>query len=426
MLKALNIADHFTLMMDHEIRKSGLSGNFCALVFELDNSLDPNTIATKASRFIKRFPEANVRLTQQGRHYFWETQDTEENIFFHQQAENKKAALASIEAIINTEAAANEVAPVVFHLINTPSCSFFLLRWFHPICDAKGAELVMHYLLSDHDDLPQGDNPFTQITAKWGFWKKLKMMYQAKQHISQLDKTSSSLPKLQAVNADRLKFKLQRFDVDTSKIIMKHAMKEAGMTGTALYFIGCLMRAIEKTGCDEKEGFCVPYAINMRKRKALFPIFGNQVSFLFAQAKIDDVRERKKLFTSLKEQHKSTIRKGLDLALIPLMWAGSWLPLEKYGAIIRDTHRAEERSSFWFSYTGEPDPKITEIAGVPVKGMFQVSQVTAAPSLGMLVSQYNGEISLSFNYVTSQIEEVWIEKLIQQVSLELQNQDISC
>lgn len=424
MLTALNTADHFTLMMDHEIRKSGLSGNFCALIFELEAPLDSQALAEKASHFLRRFPEANVRLKQQGRRYFWQPNTGDSSILFTHHAPHQSQAHACIESIINTPAEAFDVAPITFHLINTPESAFFLLRWFHPICDAKGAELIVHYLLNDDEPpLAKAKSPFEQLTQKWGLWKKATMMFQAKKHIDQLDQTSSSLPKLNPVEADLLKFKLLKLNTETSKSIIKRAMKEAGMTSTALYFIGCLMRALEKTGCDEKAGFCVPYAMNMRKRKALWPLFGNQVSFLFAQASIDEVRDRKKLFTSLRTQHKTTIKSALDQALVPLMWAGSWLPLEKYGAIIRNTPQGEERSSFWFSYTGEPDPKITEIAGSAVKSMFQISQVTAAPSLGMLVSQYNGEITLSFNYISSQIESSWLKQVMQNISSELQGND---
>jgi len=423
MLTALNTADHFTLMMDHEIRKSGLAGNFCALVFELDEKLAPELFTIKTERFLQRFPEANVRLKQQGRCYFWQPYTQNSSIFFAHQAKHKDSAQKIIQSIINTEVSPCDATPITFHLINMPTGSFFLLRWFHPICDAKGAELIIHYFLHDDEIPPQGKSPFTLLTNKWSFWKKLGMMYKAKKYIDQLDQISSSLPKIKSVPADKLNFKLLNFDADTSKNIMQNAMKEAGMTGTSLYFIGCLMRALEKTGCQENNGFCVPYAMNMRKRKALFPLFGNQVSFLFAQASMEQVRDRKKLFTSLREQHKTTIRTGLDQALVPLMWAGSWLSLEKYGEIIRNTPQGEERSSFWFSYTGEPEPQVSEIAGTKVKTMFQLSQVTSAPSLGMLVSQYNGEITLSFNYIANQIQDTWLSALTEQLSKELINID---
>jgi len=55
--------------------------------------------------------------------------------------------------------------------------------------------------------------------------------------------------------------------------------------------------------------------------------------------------------------------------------------------------------------------------------MFQLSQVTSAPSLGMLVSQYSGEITLSFNYVANQIQSEWLNTVIEKLSKELINID---
>ncbi|OIO74038.1 MAG: hypothetical protein AUJ57_03230 [Zetaproteobacteria bacterium CG1_02_53_45] len=423
MLRPLNTADHFTLMMDHEIRQSGLAGNFCALVFKLASHPDAEILSSRANAFVARFPETNVRLIQKGRRYFWQSnRDRKPSLFFHHTAETSEAGLDLIGDIINTATPATAAAPVAFHLIDMPGHSYFLLRWFHPICDAKGAELIVHHLLGD-ENKAEGEDAFAQLTAKWGVWKKIGMMYRAKRHIDSMDTISSSLPRTTAVVADRLKFHVMHFDNDTSKQIMARSMKEAGMMGTALYFIGCLMRALDRVGCDEGQGFCVPYAMNMRKRKALFPLLGNQVSFLFAQANLQQVRDRKQLFTSLREQYKATVRSGLDHALVPLMEAGSWLPLEKYGRIIRNTPKGRERSSFWFSYTGEPDPKLTEIAGAQVTSMFQLSQVTAAPSLGMLVSQYNGAITLSFNYVASQIAPEWLDALTKEMAAQLKGEE---
>ncbi|MDX8389136.1 MAG: hypothetical protein R8M38_01465 [Mariprofundaceae bacterium] len=421
MQRPLNTSDHFTLMMDHEIRQSGLAGNFCAIVFELESNPNVEELILRTKSLIKRFPEINVRLTQQGRHYLWQSNpDKEPNLLFHHTVNNRSTALKVIEKIINTNTPAHLTAPVAFHVIDMPEGSFFLLRWFHPICDAKGAELIIYHLLTDHSsEEAQGEDAFTQLTKKWGFWKKIGMLYRAKRHIDALDKTSSSLPLTTEATANQLKFHVMHFDIDTSKQIMSRAMKEAGMTGTALYFIGCLMRALEKSGCDEKDGFCVPYAMNMRKRKSLFPLCGNQVSFLFAQANMKQVRDRKELFSSLRSQHKETVRSGLDHALLPLMEAGSWLSLEKFGRIIRNTPRGHERSSFWFSYTGESDPKVTDIGGAKVASMFQLSQVTAPPSLGMLVSQYAGTITLSFNYVANQIDQQWFDSLTEIMANEL-------
>jgi hypothetical protein len=419
--RKLNTADHMTLMFDHEIRRSGLAGNFCAIVYELEGSPDVARLAQRAERFVERFPETDVRLKQQGRRYYWEPNQQKANLFLHHSTNSREAGLSVIEEILNRAQEWEAAVPVTFHLVESPPCGFFLIRWFHPICDAKGAELIMHHFLNDEEVQP-GEDAFARLTSKWSIWKKLGLMFRAKRQIDRLDRLSSSLPTGYEARQGRLKFHTVSFDAETTKSIMMRSMKEAGMTATALYFIGCLMRALTHTGCLEKEGFCVPYALNVRKRKALFPLVGNQVTFLFAQASMEQVAERSVLFTTLREQYKQAVRDGLDHAMIPLMEAGSWLTLEKFGNIIRTGPKGGERSSFWFSYTGEPEPKLESVGGVPTTAMFQISQVTAPPSLAMLVNQYNGILTFSFSYIDQGIDRQWLNALIVNLSAELQGQ----
>jgi hypothetical protein len=163
----------------------------------------------------------------------------------------------------------------------------------------------------------------------------------------------------------------------------------------------------------------VPYAANLRRRKALSPMFGNQVSFLFAQAGRDTVRSRQQLFAHLREQNRAAIRQGLDHAMLPLMQAGSWLSLEKYGRIVRNSPNGRERSSFWFSYTGEMEPEPEAIAGCPVRGMYQVSQVSSPPGLGLLASIFQGRLVLSYNCINNQVQGDWLERLTQAMTAEL-------
>jgi len=421
-VRPINTADHFTLMMDHEIRQSGLAGNFCGLVFHLSEQPNAGMLGQKVDAFVQRFPDVQVRLSRQGRHYVWSQCPAESgDHFFRYSAGDREQAMAVIRGIINRDEAVASAIPVGFHLVEMPGCAYLVLRWFHPLCDARGAELIMHHLLND-EDVDDAVDPFFEQQQRWGLWRKFRMMVQAKRHIAVLDQTENCLPVSRDAAADELDFHIERLDAETSATILKQARKDAGMTGTALYFIGCMMRAMDRSGCNDGEGFCVPYAMNMRKSKALYPLFGNQVSFLFAQAGLEQVRDRKELFATLREQHKQTVRSGLDVALVPLMQAGSWLPLEKYGRIIRNTPSGSERSSFWFSYTGEPTSRTQSIAGAPVETMFQLSQVTSPPSLALLVSLLDGRITLSFNYIASQIDKGWLMSLVEAVKFELQGE----
>ena len=422
-LPRLNPADHFTLVLDHEIRKSGLAGNYCALVLELDGIPGHAEIARRCSVFARRFPLAVACLSRQGRQYAWIPSGDDSLPFQVSKLDTDDAACRQqrVLELVNQGAPVSASAPFELHLIEATDHSLLVLRWFHPATDAKGAELVLHQLFSDSQAAQQSQpSPVERLQQQWGWWRKFRLGRQAVLNIRGLDRHASVLPLEPQRPADRLTLKLVRYDTAQTAQILVNARNQSGMTGTTLYLIGCMMRAMEATGAtQEGEAYCVPYAANLRRRKALSPLFGNQVSFLFAQAGRDLLRSRQRLFTHLREQNRAAIRQGLDHAMLPLMQAGSWLSLDKYGRIVRNSPSGRERSSFWFSYTGEMEPEPEAIAGCRVRGMYQVSQVSSPPGLGLLASIFRGRLVLSFNCINNQVQGDWLECLTQAMTAEL-------
>ena len=423
----LNPADHFTLVLDYEIRKSGLAGNYCALVLELDGIPDPAEITQRCRQFASRFPLAVARLSRQGRQYAWVPSSENSLPFLISKQDTGDAASQQqrLLEIVNKGAPVSASAPFELHLIEAADHSLLVLRWFHPATDAKGAELVLHHLFNDSLPVqPPQPSPVERLQQQWGWWRKFRLGRQAVLNIRGLDRHASVLPVPAQQPAGRLKLKQVRYDREQTTRILAHAREQSGMTGTTLYLIGCMMRAMEVTGAtQEGEAYCVPYAANLRRRKALSPMFGNQVSFLFAQAGRDTVRSRQQLFTHLREQNRAAVRQGLDHAMLPLMQAGSWLSLEKYGRIVRNSPSGRERSSFWFSYTGEMEPEPGAIAGCPVRGMYQVSQVSAPPGLGLLANLFQGRLVLSYNCINNQVQGDWLERLTQAMTAALLDLD---
>ena len=426
-VQRLNPADHFTLVLDYEIRKSGLAGNYCALVLELDGIPDAAEITRRSRHFASRFPLAVARLSRLGRQYAWVPSGDDSLPFQISKLDTDDVASRErrLLEIVNQGTPVSESAPFELHLIAATDHSLLVLRWFHPATDAKGAELVLHHLFTDSLRVqPPQPSPVERLQQQWGWWRKFRLGRQAALNIRGLDRHASVLPVTAQQPADRLVLKQVRYDREQTAQILANAREQSGMTGTTLYLIGCMMRAMETTGAtQEGDAYCVPYAANLRRRKALSPVLGNQVSFLFAQAGRDIVRSRQQLFTHLREQNRAAIRQGLDHAMLPLMQAGSWLPLEKYGRIVRYSPSGRERSSFWFSYTGAMEPEPVAIAGCPVRGMYQVSQVSSPPGLGLLASLFQGRLVLSYNCINNQLQGDWLERLTQAMTAELLDLD---
>lgn len=404
-------------MMDREIRAAGLAGNLCALVLVLDGVPDADFIRHRCNAFQRRFPLAMARLVWRGKQYHWNHQ-AQQPIPFRlvhvDSADPQQRHRDELTTdVLNRPVEPESASPFELTLIVYGATSQLVLRWFHPAFDAKGAELVLYHLFGEGESGGQtAGSVLDKLLSDWGLWQKIKLGYRAKRMIEQLDQASSTLPSRQTTPSTGYAFDVTNLGRERSTLVFEHAKQQVGMTAISLYFIGCMMRALDKTRCEDPgDAYCVPYAMNLRRRKALFPVFGNQVSFLFAQAPCALVADRSGLFKHLREQSMMAVRQGYDRAMLPLMQAGSWLSLEKMGQIVRYSAKRRERASFWYSHTGEMDPEIVEVGGCAVKAVHPHSPVTAPPSLGLLVGQHQGAIILSLNFIPEHFAAGWIGQL---------------
>jgi NRPS condensation-like uncharacterized protein len=422
-IEVLNPADSFTLAMDEEIRKEGLSGSYGCFALELSNTPDIETLQQRINELCQRFPVLLASLQQRGRHFYWCKRKQMPQLFFqHCCPENQSEEdfqQTKIDQIINHKQARETITPIEFHLLTGTTKNTFFTRWIHPVCDARGADLILKYLCTEDAKqrqqfgLPETKPLVNLQLDKYRWWKKIGLLIKGKRYIEKLDRLQS----IQPFNTEQAP---QRLNYTITDLVIKLARKQVGLTGTSLYYIGCLMRALEKMN-PENEGaaYCAPYAFNLRKQRALAPMTGNHVCALFAQAPRDIVKDRQKLFIHLKQQNTDVIRQQQDYAFLPLMWAGSWLSLEEYGKILRLSSAGIERSSFWFSDVGRLNIPAHSFPGTEINNVFHVCQVTTPPGLAFLSCIYRNQLTLSYNFVEPLTNPEQIQALHQLVLAEL-------
>ena len=421
----LNPADYFTLVMDNEIRKDGLSGSYGGIVLELDAKPDIEVLAKRVAEFQSRFSLCRSRLTKQGKRYYWRESTDDEKILYLHHLNSRDETAPRLKELMNRRQALDKTVPLEFHVFCRPGGHRFFIRWLHPLCDAGGAGLILKFLLTDdlreRQQFNDDDSPIQNYLDRWSLWKKIGFFIKGKRHINGIDRLKSTLPVDDAVGPEQLDFQVVRFTRQQTEVIGQLAHKQVGMIAKSLYYIGCFMRAIALTGpAVEGDAYCIPYAFNLRKQKAVAPVFGNQVSVLFAQVPTALVEDRNILFKHLKQQYVESIRNKIDLAFVPVMWAGSWLSIERYGQVLRNQSRHHtERSSFWFSDIGEIDLANTDFFGSTVTGVFHLSPVTSPPSLSLLLGTFDQKLVMTYNYLTPQVESSWLSRLQQNMISEL-------
>jgi hypothetical protein len=212
------------------------------------------------------------------------------------------------------------------------------------------------------------------------------------------------------------------FNTEQTSIINANATQTVGMGYKSLYFIGCLMRALQRVGMAvENDAICVPYAFNLRQPNAPVPLLGNHVSILFSQASNTVISDRQGLFEHLRQQYAQTIRRELDYSFLPWMWVGRWMSLEKYGKVLRQQKSGGERGSVWFSDIGEMRFVSDDFFGASITGVRHLCLVTSPPSFAVLFGQFQGKLSIAYNYLQTDISSDWVK----QVNVALEQELIS-
>ena len=414
-LQALNPCDYFTLAIDEEIRKENMAGSLCGFAIELKNCPDIVALETRVAEFGEQFPLIFASLQQDKNRFYWCERDEKPPIFFvHKDSEVETI----LENLMNERQNREEIAPLTFHLIESATKTVFFLRWIHPLCDATGIALIFRYLCTDDAekralfDLPKSEPLINLQLKKFSLWQKIKLFMKAHRYISSVDKQRSIIH-AQNLPPERLKIAVFKLTETQTKTVATLARQATGLTGTSLYYIGCLMRALEKMNPNAVgEAYCVPYAFNLRKQKAISPVLNNHVGALFSQASRAILSDRAKLFSHLKQQNSDVIRQQLDYAFLPVMWAASYLSLEKHGENLRQSYTHQtERSSCLFSNVALADLSQQHLLGAEITGFFHACQVTSPPALALLTCHYRQELTLSYNFVEPLFDAAWIEKL---------------
>ncbi len=434
-IEGLNPADYFTLAMDQEIRNDGLAGSYGCFALTLSQTPDVEELTSRIQAFFRQFPLANARLVQKGRRFYWcRTGQTPVFLHHHRQHDDSLSEAdfhhQLLVSVINEKKARETLQPIEFHLIDGERQQTFFCRWIHPFCDARGADLILQYLCAEDEHQRQrfGQPPteplVNQHLKRFRWWRKIALLLKGKRYIDRLDSLKSIQTFRMEKPARRLDFAIYRLTEAQTQQVQKLGRQACGLTGASLYYIGCLMRALEHLNPDSAgEAYCTPYAFNLRKQRVLTPVTGNHVCALFAQAPRSVVRDRQALFEHLKQQNRQVIRQQLDYAFLPLMWAGSWLSLQEYGKTLRLSYGSgEERSSFWFSDIGAIPLSKARFPGADIQQIYHVCQVSSPPSLAFLTGIYQGRLSLSYNFVEPAVTRQEIERLHARVLAELLDQ----
>ncbi|MGZ8217408.1 hypothetical protein [Methylomagnum sp.] len=419
-----NPADYFTYVLDQEIRAAGMPGGYCGFALDLDAPPDLERLRERLAQLAERFPVATARLERRGKRYGWHATGHALELERHDCPPGEEPETFSrrkVADLVSRPASLETDPPLSAHWLAHGEGGTFALRWVHPLLDARGVKIVLDFLNSDDPERFRESPPLIpQKLAEWGFWKSARLALKAKRHNGQGNRLDSCLPTLAETGPQSLGLWVRRYTPEESAQIAKLALRYTGLAGKSLYYIGCLMRAMELAGPPAaKAGYCFPYAFNLRRQNAPTPMFGNHVGCLFAQATREQVQDRDGLFAHLLAQHQRVVREELDYAYLPLMWLGQWLSPGRYAKLLRQQRSGGELSSGWFSDIGDMRFGSGGFLGARPVGMYHLTWMTLPPGLALLVGQMDGRLTLSYNALRPAVDGAWLARVMGIMDAEL-------
>lgn len=418
-----NPADTFTFVLDREIRRAGMPGGYCGFALELGSVPDLVLLQQRLDRLAECFPVATARLARRGKRYGWIATGRRlelERLDAPLGGDRETLCRQIAQGILNRPSGP-ESPPLSLYWVACGHGGMLLLRWLHPLLDARGAKILLDFLGSaEPERFRESPSLVLQRLSEWSLWKKARFFIKAKRHNARINRLESCLPTRMEAGAQELRLRVRRYGPEDSERITRLALQYTGLAGRTLYILGCFMRALEQAGPPAaKAGYCIPYAYNLRRQNAPTPVFGNHVSCLFAQATREQVRDRDGLMAHLLAEYRRTVREELDLAYLPLMWLGQWLAPERYAPLLRRQPSGGELSSAWFSDVGEVRFGDSGFLGAGVTGLYYLTWMTLPPGLALLVGRMNGRFTLCYNALYPAVEEAWLDRVLEIMDREL-------
>jgi hypothetical protein len=382
-MSRLGPVDRFLLMIDRAARRAGLAGNLSAIALELGVPLDATRVEAALAPLLPRLPALRSRLAL-APILGWSRWSAVPG--------RRAADLVRVLDRPGTDVSAAATSAInepldpardpLLDLRLSPSPrggSIAVLRWFHPLADARGADRLLaavDEIDAGRNPVLEGPDPFARMTR--GEFAGRRGFRAAR---SLLEGGNGPPPVLLSPPATPVRgYALLPLSLEGREVAAAEASSRERFGGTGMneHLLLASLRALHRFQVRRgapRGPYAIPVTANLRPAGASGPVLGNFLSFFHLVASAAEVEDRAVLARSIREQQLRALGAGADRAMHALLRAGRWLPLRRYE---RERHRRDgaPRESVWFSNVGEVLEGRDRWLGAP---LLDVGVATAVP-----------------------------------------------
>lgn len=301
--------------------------------------------------------------------------------------------------------------------------SLLIFTWNHLLFDGKGAEL----LVKDFIEAANGGSiskPVAKTEKPIPVMEQLKKARPATDRFFELVSNDYLSLSASKPGACRLRYKLLKFDPETTKKIQERAVNLSGLFSISFY-LACAARAHRQAflsrACDPAH-YVSSIPVQVRRKGANGNPFQNQVTVLFFLLKRESLATLESAVEAAQKQFEEMTRKGLGPSFEMILRLMRRLPSYFYFKFL-GTQFSGRITSFFHSFTGAFSFDKASICGAAVLDACHVPAVSAPPGSGLFFSESHARLTVVFSWRDGSVTESEADLILREVESDLTGVD---
>jgi hypothetical protein len=428
--------DYFMLAQDLWMRRSGLQGNICCAVLQLDRGFDVERLRRRLAESPLMDWLARARAVRPLPFLppVWRTDSKPGQIFFEH--DDKDGAMETPwsppEVVTKHQLRADREPGVAFDVLrHADGTSHLFFSWNHTHLDATGVDFILHHLNSNSDSNGSSSvkdfiNP-KQLKgmpiSKW--WANADFAHSSMKWLDESGKEPLFTPappgprsKARKNHQRRIRFN----EEETARIAERCGKVAPGFRRSHFYLAASIqaLHAIARQRGEKDGAYLIPVPHDTRRHGAKGPIFSNHLSILFYRIEAQQAANVRDMVGELGRQMTNQIRDKFPEACMAALNMFKVIPPGYYVKHLGKPTRGKI-ASLSFSDSGEACPDMKEFCGARIMDVTHLIPCWSSPGITTLFLQFGGRLSVLMSWVDdciSPAEADGIERDLRRVLLE--------
>lgn len=408
--RVLSGADTFALTIDAWSRARGGRGFVCQAVLALDGHLDPERLQASADGVRRTFPALGCEVRRRwpldlprwvphGQSHGGVTVDVHD---VDAPWTGAGPAQDLLHQQLDTPLPVRGGHPLLhYRLIRLPEQrSLLAVAFQHVLTDAIGLERLLGW---QRQSQPAPPEPVPEPPPGPGGLQELRQRGESAQRFLPLvDQFRAHPPKelqpVRALGGPRC-WRLTLTQEQSAAVDAAMRADGAAMNPSGWLLGHCVqvLHGLAEARGVPPPGYLVPVAMGLRRKGDLRPDLANRMGFLFVHLRADELGGVGDIARAARRQTMAQLGGDIPSTMADAMYFARRLPPALVGRAMNTAIRGSF-ASFYFGYTGEVTPPLTDFLGCPVTNLLHFPTLPAPPGLACIFNRFQGRLNACLSW----------------------------